>query len=1032
MKFLPFLIMAVTLSAADLPDKVDFNEHIRPILSDRCFKCHGPDGGELGEKWEGGLRLDIESGAKANLSEVKLKVKNAKRQKEGKELSTKLSSPKFAIVPGKPEKSSMIARIFTDDEDDVMPPKDSNLHLSEYEKSLIKKWVAQGAQWGRHWSFVAPEKKALPKVKNSKWIKNEIDHFVLKKLEKKNIKPSEEADKIEWLRRVYLDLAGIPPTPQEADRFLADKSSNAYEKVVDGLLNSTHFAERMSLEWLDNARYADTSGYQYDTPRTMWPWRDWVIQAFKSNMPYSDFVTKQLAGDLLPNASFEDKIATGFNRNHGFTIEGGVIDEEYRIQYVNDRVNTVGTLFLGLTMDCTRCHNHKYDQLTMRDFYAMSALFDKIDEPGRGPGRGAPGIRPMVQYKYYDQQLVNNLESQLKDLKNTSLPADELAKFNEWKTKITSNVDSLRFKSVKSEGGATVEALEDYSYRFTGENPNQDTYVFESVVSSSKIKSLILEVMPDASMVNNGPGRASNGNAVMSSIEVFTASVNSPEKRKKVSLKEAIADHSQSGFPVDGLVKKKNAGWAIEGHAKHDKRTAVFGLKNEISADKEILLTIKLHFKSPHGKHNFGRVRLNVSDQNTRAAYAFALLKNKADGNKVSEQKLKEEYITNHLKGGELGKQIDALNKQIEAEKKKVVQVMVMEEKPGVRQTHILERGEYDKKGEKVSAGTPSALTSFEEFPQNRLGFAQWLTAKENPLFTRVTVNRFWQMLFGYGLVKTTEDFGAQGEEPSHPELLDWLAVDFRENGWDVRKFFKKMVLSATYRQTSIPRKELEDPENRLLAHGPRFRLQGEIIRDQALYIAGHLSDKIGGPSVYPYQPAGLWMELTNRPGFQVKYKQSDGDDLYRKSLYTFWKRALPNPSMTAFDAPERDVCMVKRARTNTPLQALTLLHDPTYVEAARILAEKMLNSPGKSIDEKIYTTFRKVLIRIPEPQEVAILKKVYLKKLEIFKQNPQLTKAQISVGEFKHKSGLNESELAAFTSVCQTLLNLSETVTRN
>ena len=827
-------------------------------------------------------------------------------------------------------------------------------------------------------------------------------------------------------------MAGIPPTPQEADRFLADKSSNAYEKVVDGLLNSTHFAERMSLEWLDNARYADTSGYQYDTPRTMWPWRDWVIQAFKSNMPYSDFVTKQLAGDLLPNASFEDKIATGFNRNHGFTIEGGVIDEEYRIQYVNDRVNTVGTLFLGLTMDCTRCHNHKYDQLTMRDFYAMSALFDKIDEPGRGPGRGAPGIRPMVQYKYYDQQLVNNLESQLKDLKNTSLPADELAKFNEWKTKITSNVDSLRFKSVKSEGGATVEALEDYSYRFTGENPNQDTYVFESVVSSSKIKSLILEVMPDASMVNNGPGRASNGNAVMSSIEVFTASVNSPEKRKKVSLKEAIADHSQSGFPVDGLVKKKNAGWAIEGHAKHDKRTAVFGLKNEISADKEILLTIKLHFKSPHGKHNFGRVRLNVSDQNTRAAYAFALLKNKADGNKVSEQKLKEEYITNHLKGGELGKQIDALNKQIEAEKKKVVQVMVMEEKPGVRQTHILERGEYDKKGEKVSAGTPSALTSFEEFPQNRLGFAQWLTAKENPLFTRVTVNRFWQMLFGYGLVKTTEDFGAQGEEPSHPELLDWLAVDFRENGWDVRKFFKKMVLSATYRQTSIPRKELEDPENRLLAHGPRFRLQGEIIRDQALYIAGHLSDKIGGPSVYPYQPAGLWMELTNRPGFQVKYKQSDGDDLYRKSLYTFWKRALPNPSMTAFDAPERDVCMVKRARTNTPLQALTLLHDPTYVEAARILAEKMLNSPGKSIDEKIYTTFRKVLIRIPEPQEVAILKKVYLKKLEIFKQNPQLTKAQISVGEFKHKSGLNESELAAFTSVCQTLLNLSETVTRN
>ena len=1032
MKFLPFLIMAASMSAADLPDKVDFNEHIRPILSDRCYKCHGPDGGEFGEKWEGGLRLDIEKGAKANLSEVKLKVKNAKRKKEGKELSTKASSPKFAIVPGKPGQSSIVERIFTKDEDDIMPPKDSHLVLSEQEKNLIKKWVAQGAEWGRHWSFVAPVKKALPKVKNSEWAQNEIDHFILHKLENKNIKPSAEAGKIEWLRRVYLDLAGIPPTPEEADRFLADKSSNAYEKVVDSLLSSTHFAERMSLEWLDNARYADTSGYQYDTPRTMWPWRDWVIQAFRSNMPYSDFVIKQLAGDLLPNASFEDKIATGFNRNHGFTIEGGVIDEEYRIQYVNDRVITVGTLFLGLTMDCTRCHNHKYDQLTMNDFYSMSALFDKIDEPGRGPGRGAPGIRPMVQYKYYDQQLVNNLEAKLKALKNTELSAEELARFNEWKTKITSNVDAIRFKSVKSEGGATVEALEDYSYKFTGENPDQDTYVFESVVSSAKIKSLILEVLPDASMVNNGPGRASNGNAVMSAVEVFTASVDNPQKRKKISLNDAVADHSQSGFPIEGLIKKKNAGWAIEGHAKHDKRTAVFGLKNEINADKEILLTIKLHFKSPHGKHNFGRVRLNVSDQNIRGAYAFSLLKNKAGGSKVSDQKLKEEYISNHLKGGDLGRQINALNKQIEEEKKKVVPVMVMEEKPGVRQTHILERGEYDKKGEKVSASTPTALTSFEKFPKNRLGFAQWLTAADNPLFARVTVNRFWQMVFGYGLVKTTEDFGAQGEDPSHPQLLDWLAVDFRENGWDVRKFFKKMVLSATYRQSSKPRKELEDPENRLLAHGPRFRLQGEIIRDQALFIAGHLSDKIGGPSVYPYQPAGLWMELTNRPGFQVKYKQSDGDDLYRKSLYTFWKRALPNPSMTAFDAPERDVCMVKRARTNTPLQALTLLHDPTYVEAARILAEKMLKSPGNSIDEKIYTTFRKVLIRKPDPEELKILKMVYLKKLEIFKQNPQLTKAQISVGEYKHKPGLNESELAAFTSVCQTLLNLSETVTRN
>ncbi|MCM8533521.1 MAG: DUF1549 domain-containing protein, partial [Lentisphaeraceae bacterium] len=374
-----FLLFSLAggLSAAELPDKVDFNEHIRPILSDRCYKCHGPDGGEFGELWEAGLRLDTESGAKADLSEVKLQVKNAKRQKEGKELSTKKSKPKFAIVPGDPEKSSLIERIYTDDEDDIMPPPDSHLKLSKFEKDLIKKWIEQGAQWGKHWSFVAPQKKALPEVKNSSWVKTEVDRFTLRKLESANLKPNPQTTKSEWLRRVYLDLAGVPPTPLEVKAFQNDRSANSYEKVVDKLLGTTHYAERMALEWLDNARYADTSGYQYDTPRSMWPWRDWVVQAFKSNMSYDDFITKQLAGDLLPNASLQDKIATGFNRNHGFTIEGGVIEEEYRIQYVNDRVNTVGTLFLGLTMDCTRCHNHKYDQLTQKDYYSLSAFFDK-------------------------------------------------------------------------------------------------------------------------------------------------------------------------------------------------------------------------------------------------------------------------------------------------------------------------------------------------------------------------------------------------------------------------------------------------------------------------------------------------------------------------------------------------------------------------------------------------------------------------------------------------------------------------------
>ena len=1031
MKLIAYIFLLGSLGAAELPEKVDFNEHIRPILSDRCYKCHGPDGGEFGELWKGGLRLDVEDAAKADLTEVKLKVKNARRAKEGKEAINKKGKANYAIVPGSTEKSSVVARIFTDDEDDIMPPSDSNLHLSDFEKKLIKKWIEQGAEWGKHWSFVKPEKKKLPVVKNKDWVRNEIDYFTLKKLESKNLKPNPEAGKLEWLRRVYLDLAGVPPTPEEAAEFMNDNSSKSYEKVVDRLLSSVHYAERMSLEWLDNARYADTSGYQYDTPRTMWPWRDWVIQSFSQNMPYDEFVTKQLAGDLLPNATLQDKIATGFNRNHGFTIEGGVIAEEYRIQYVNDRVNTVGTLFLGLTMDCTRCHNHKYDQLTQEDYYSLSAFFDKIEERGQGPGRGAPAIPPMVNYDFYDKEHVTKLQKSLTALMQTKLDASELVKFEEWQKELVSGKNYIHFTSVKSTGGATVEPADDYSYKFIGENPDQDTYVFQADISSKKIKSIVLEALPDASMTKNGPGRASNGNAVMSGIEVFISPQNSSQKLEKIKLSNAIADYSQKGFPVKGLLKNKSEGWAISGHEKHDKRTAVFELAKELPDN--VKLTVKVHFKSPYAKHSFGRVRLNVSEKNAAEAFGEMSLIESVGQEKSKSGKLKEVYLRNVFNGGALGKQISDLEKQIAEEKKKTVPVMVMQEKPGVRKTHILERGEYDKKAAVVSANTPKALASFEKYPKNRLGFAQWLTDKENPLFARVTVNRFWQMMFGMGLVKTTEDFGAQGEEASHPQLLDWLSVDFRENNWDVKNILKKIALSATYRQSSTMRKDIEDPENRLLAHGPRFRLQGEIIRDQALYIAGHLSSKVGGPSVYPYQPAGLWMELTNRPGFQVKYQQSGGDDLYRKSLYTFWKRALPNPSMSAFDAPERDTCIVKRARTNTPLQALTLLHDPTYMEAARILADSLLRStPNASIDQHIENLFSKILIRRPSSTEVKILTKVYEQKTEIFSNKPDLVKSQLSVGEYKHKPGLNEIKLAALTTVCQTMLNLSETITRN
>ncbi len=1011
--------ISIYISGAELPEVVDFNKHIRPILSDRCYKCHGPDGGEFGESWKGGLRLDIEKGAKANLAEVRLELKNAKRKKEGQEPLPADGKKSFAIMPKNIKDSSLVSRIYTDDQDDLMPPPDSHLKLSEHEKGLLKKWIEQGAEWGHHWSFEPPFKKALPIVKNKNWVKNEIDYFILEKLEKKKISPNPEADKITWLRRVYLDLTGLPPSVEKADKFLADNSPQAYEKVVDELLSTTHYAERMALDWLDNARYADTSGYQYDMPRTMWPWRDWVIMSFRENIPYSEFVTKQLAGDLLPNSTLQDKIATGFNRNHGFTIEGGVIPEEYRVQYVNDRVNTVGTLFLGLTMDCTRCHNHKYDPLTMEDYYSMSAFFDKIDEPGFAGGKPL-AVKPMVDYKLYDEQKLAEMEKQISELVKAPLSKEDSVIFENWKEDLGKAPAENPVTSVVSTGGATVVSHADFSYEFTEKNPDKDTYIFTMKIPKGKYSSLILEVLP----TDNGLGRSENGNAVLSSVEVLAG-------KNKIDLADVIANHSQNGFPVNSLLKGKGKGWGIGGDEDTSKRLAVFGFKNGVT-QKDGVLTVKLNFTSDYAKHSFAKVRLTLSEKIFKDAYNFEIFKDKVNSGKIDEAKVKEEFIQNSAVNSSVSVQIKELRKKIDEEKKKVVQVMVMEEKPGVRETFILERGEYDKKGQKVKAHPPRFLSDFSKYPQNRLGFAQWLTANDNPLFARVTINRYWQMLFGYGLVKSSEDFGAQGDEPSHPELMDWLAVDFRENGWDLRKFFKKIVLSATYRQSSKVRSELEDSENRLIAQGPRFRLTAEFLRDQALFVAGQLSDKVGGPSVYPYQPAGIWLDLTNRPGFQMFYTQSNGDDLYRKSLYTFWKRAMPNPSMTALDAPTRDVCIVKRDRTNTPLQALALLHDPTFVEASRILADKMLRRNFNSIEERISATFREVLVRQPSSEETEILKAVYENKLATFNKKPEQVVKQLAVGEYKHKPGLNETELAAMTAVCQVLFNLSEAVTRN
>jgi hypothetical protein len=747
--------------------EVSFDRDIRPLLSDRCFKCHGPDGGKDGEKWKGGLHLDTRAAAMADLAEIRHTIENRKRTAKGLPEIERSEEPSFAIVPGKPEASLLVGRIMATDDDERMPPPDSNLSLNLLEKNLLRQWIAEGANWDQHWAFSAPVRAELPAVNNTQWPANEMDRFVLARLEEQGIKPAQPALPSAWLRRVTLDLTGLPATLEELSAFATDSSPAARERVVNRLLATVDYAERMTAIWLDNARYADSNGYQFDNARAMWPWRDWVIEAFRKNMPYDAFVTEQLAGDLLPQPTQSQLVATGFNRNHGYSIEGGINDEEYRVTYANDKTTTAGTLFLGLTMECTRCHDHKYDPLTMRDYYSFYAFFNSSTE------KGAPG-----------------------------------------------------------EDGRKKKAAEPY------------------------------------------------------------------------------LKYSDPEYPSDNPL------------------------------------------------------------------------------------------------------------------------VMIMKQSP--RDSFVLNQGLFDQPGEKVFPVTPAVLPSFDGFSKTRLGLGKWLATPENPLFSRVAVNRVWQQFFGIGLVKTADNFGMQGERPSHPELLDWLAVDFRAGGWDLHRLIRTIVLSSTYSQSSTFRPELQDPGNRLLARGPCFRLPAEIIRDQALAASGLLAREVGGPSVKPYQPDGIWEDLNAPPSHAETYVQGTGADLYRKSLYTCWRRAVTHPLLSTFDAPSRDVCTVRRETTNTPLQALAMLHDPTYLECARVLAQQLLATSPPADAPLMKAAFLRILARSSSDREEAILTQLYQERLIRYQDDPKAAEHTLGVGEFPISPEIPRARLAALADVCHVILNLSETITRN
>ncbi len=1005
--FLFVFLVAVAASGADEKsvDEIDFGRDVRPLLSDRCFLCHGPDRSSE-QAQETDLRLD------------------------DRESALEYGIFDFEEVG----KSELIARITSTDPDLQMPPPGSQkTSLSPSEVEAVRKWVQQGAKYEKHWAYLPPVRPPEPIIGSASRRYNAIDAFVIRRLDDRDWAAAPIADRRALIRRVTFDLIGLPPTVAEITEFVNDPSSldSAYETLVDRLLSSPHYGEQMTRYWLDAARYADTSGYQYDRERKQWVWRDWVIHAFNSNMPFDQFTIQQIAGDLLSDANDQSRLATGFNRNHPITIEGGVVDEEYRTEYVIDRVVTTSTVWLGQTFVCARCHDHKYDPVSQENFYQFYSFFNNV------PERGLNGFAPKLTVASPLDSRVHELGTKIAEAK-TDFDALNLP-WKRWEEMLRKEIPVWKVAvptSVVSTGGATSEMLSDESVLIGGPNPATDDYELLFDVDQ-KVRSIKLEAIVDPSLTNGSASRGSNGNFVLSEFVV--------EERKEsqagfqpLTVSDASADYEQKNFTIDlahdGKVDK--TGWAVDGNTKPENRIATFNLVDSVAAGSTLRITLQHRYGKSHqiGRFRFSFSASLSSGKESETFFSAAGEKRTVEQETAFKLLLVKKY--GDAKSNSAVRHLQQLRRELK-QSTAFPATMVMSEMPTPRPAYVLQRGEYDKpmKDHPVEPAVPEAIGRLgKSSPKNRLGLAQWLVAPDQPLTARVTVNRYWQRFFGVGLVKTSEDFGSQGEYPSHPQLLDWLAVEFMDSGWDVKHILKTIVMSSTYRQSSRMTEEMisRDPENRMLARGPRIRLDGEVIRDSALSVSGLLNKTVGGPSVYPYHPSGLWLEINNRPGYSRVYPhQQDLAQHHRRTLYTFWKRTVPPPSVATFDAPSREYCVVRRSSTNTPLQAFVMLHDPQFVEAARHLAMRMIHEGGDDVASRVSFGFQCCTSRTPSDSERQILLDTYAERVAEYRSDGGAADRLLSVGVSQVDKSIEAAELAAMTQVARMLMNLSEFLTK-